>query len=250
MVHTFQGKYTFADGLEYDAEDWEYCDGYDRRFYTEICHGLKPAGTSLLLLLNAHARFGKGNSLFVIMFFLFPSRAIPAHKSYSTSRDSRRLLWLWRWFLQPCIQSSCWLWSQVSSKCRLVSKWAPSLYTVFDTKANQSQFPTHSLPLPEIVEFLQLICFTQTIYSETIIIVFHQMMMNTIGFSKHVEKAGTKMWDTGLILSSKSLQKYAIITVSPKAGGVESDRLHVQVKIMDQDEFLSCFDDHDVICNW
>lgn len=58
------------------------------------------------------------------------------------------------------------------------------------------------------------------------------------------------MWDTGLILSSKSLQKYAIITVSPKAGGVESDRLHVLVKMMDQDEFLSCFDDHDVICNW
>ena len=123
MVHTFQGKYTFADGLEYDAEDWEYCDGYDRRFYTEICHGLKPAGTSLLLLLNAHARFGIGNSLFLIMFFLFPCRAIPAHKSYSTSRDSRRLLWLWWWFLQPCIQSSCWLWSQVSSKCRLVSKY-------------------------------------------------------------------------------------------------------------------------------
>lgn len=76
------------------------------------------------------------------------------------------------------------------------------------------------------------------------------MMMNMIGFSKHVEKAGMKMWDTGLILSSKSLQKYAIITVSPKAGGVECERLHVLVKIMDQDEFLSCFDDHDVICNW
>ncbi|XP_039252519.1 MORN repeat-containing protein 5-like [Styela clava] len=43
------GKYTFADGLEYNSEeDWEYCDGYDRRFYTEICHGLKPAGRSQL----------------------------------------------------------------------------------------------------------------------------------------------------------------------------------------------------------
>ncbi|PIK60837.1 MORN repeat-containing protein 5 [Apostichopus japonicus] len=37
------GKYTFADGLEYNEEDWLYCDGYDRRFYTEICQGLKPA---------------------------------------------------------------------------------------------------------------------------------------------------------------------------------------------------------------
>lgn len=43
-----EGKYTFADGLGYDEENWEYCDGYDRRFYTEICHGLKPAGRSQL----------------------------------------------------------------------------------------------------------------------------------------------------------------------------------------------------------
>ena len=39
-----QGKYTFADGLEYEEGEWDYCDGYDRRFYTEICNGLKPAG--------------------------------------------------------------------------------------------------------------------------------------------------------------------------------------------------------------
>ena len=41
------GTYTFADGLQYE-EDWKYCDGYDRRFYTEICHGLQPAGRSQL----------------------------------------------------------------------------------------------------------------------------------------------------------------------------------------------------------
>ena len=40
----FQGKYTFADGLEFDEEDWEYCDGYDRRFYTETMKALQPAG--------------------------------------------------------------------------------------------------------------------------------------------------------------------------------------------------------------
>ncbi|MEE6504631.1 hypothetical protein FKM82_005277, partial [Ascaphus truei] len=39
-----EGKYTFADGLEYKEKKWHYCDGYDRRFYTEICCGLKPAG--------------------------------------------------------------------------------------------------------------------------------------------------------------------------------------------------------------
>lgn len=42
-----QGKFTFADGLEYAAERWDYCDGYDRRFYTEICSGLRPAGTDV-----------------------------------------------------------------------------------------------------------------------------------------------------------------------------------------------------------
>ena len=44
VLPVWQGKYTFADGLEYNTDDWEYCDEYDRRFYTEICHGLKPAG--------------------------------------------------------------------------------------------------------------------------------------------------------------------------------------------------------------
>lgn len=34
--------------MEYDPHDWKYCDGYDRRFYTEILHGLKPAGRSQL----------------------------------------------------------------------------------------------------------------------------------------------------------------------------------------------------------
>ncbi|MBW00929.1 MORN repeat-containing protein 5, partial [Eschrichtius robustus] len=40
------GTYTFSDGLQYDAENWHYCDSYDRRFYTEICYGLKPAAVS------------------------------------------------------------------------------------------------------------------------------------------------------------------------------------------------------------
>ena len=40
----FQGKYTFSDGLEYEEDNWDFCDGYDRRFYTERCNGLRPAG--------------------------------------------------------------------------------------------------------------------------------------------------------------------------------------------------------------
>jgi hypothetical protein len=43
-----EGKYIFPDGLKYAEKNWEYCDGYDRRFYTEICNGLKPAGRSQL----------------------------------------------------------------------------------------------------------------------------------------------------------------------------------------------------------
>lgn len=38
------GTYTFSDGLAYEESDWHYCDGIDRRFYSEICNGIKPAG--------------------------------------------------------------------------------------------------------------------------------------------------------------------------------------------------------------
>ncbi|TRY69648.1 hypothetical protein DNTS_028417 [Danionella cerebrum] len=43
-----EGKYTFSDGLEHKETDSDYCDGEDRRFYTEKCNGLKPAGESQL----------------------------------------------------------------------------------------------------------------------------------------------------------------------------------------------------------
>ncbi|XP_056360823.1 MORN repeat-containing protein 5 isoform X1 [Oenanthe melanoleuca] len=49
LKRVLQGKYTFTDGLEFDEEKWPYCDGYDRRFYTEICLGFKPPGTKLHL---------------------------------------------------------------------------------------------------------------------------------------------------------------------------------------------------------
>ena len=48
VLFYIQGQYTFPDGLVYDPNDWKYCDGYDRRFYTETLHGLKPAGRSQL----------------------------------------------------------------------------------------------------------------------------------------------------------------------------------------------------------
>ena len=38
------GTYTFKDGLKYQENEWEYCTLSDRRFYSEICNGIKPAG--------------------------------------------------------------------------------------------------------------------------------------------------------------------------------------------------------------
>ncbi|XP_075900947.1 MORN repeat-containing protein 5 [Nelusetta ayraudi] len=43
-----QGSYTFADGLQYEEADWDYCIDNDRRFYSERCNGLRPAGESQL----------------------------------------------------------------------------------------------------------------------------------------------------------------------------------------------------------
>ncbi|XP_051835534.1 MORN repeat-containing protein 5 isoform X2 [Antechinus flavipes] len=55
-----QGKYTFADGLMYKEEKWLYCDGYDRRFYTEICEGLKPAGISQVTNIDPPRKIPEG----------------------------------------------------------------------------------------------------------------------------------------------------------------------------------------------
>ncbi|XP_002167332.2 MORN repeat-containing protein 5 isoform X1 [Hydra vulgaris] len=43
-----KGEYLFKDNLVYSPEDWGYCEPHDRRYYTEICDGLKPAGLSQL----------------------------------------------------------------------------------------------------------------------------------------------------------------------------------------------------------
>ncbi|KAJ1145909.1 hypothetical protein NDU88_012192 [Pleurodeles waltl] len=55
-----EGTYTFTDGLEYKEKKWLYCDGYDRRFNTEICNGLKPAGRSQLTDLDPPREIPKG----------------------------------------------------------------------------------------------------------------------------------------------------------------------------------------------
>uniref|UniRef100_A0A8B9NYB4 MORN repeat containing 5 n=1 Tax=Apteryx owenii TaxID=8824 RepID=A0A8B9NYB4_APTOW len=59
-LHDRVGKYTFADGLEYRDKKWHYCDGYDRRFYTEIFSGLKPAGISQLTNLDPPRKIPEG----------------------------------------------------------------------------------------------------------------------------------------------------------------------------------------------
>mmetsp|Transcript_4690 Transcript_4690/g.6446 ORF Transcript_4690/g.6446 Transcript_4690/m.6446 type:complete len:169 (-) Transcript_4690:336-842(-) len=38
------GEYVFGDGLKYSRHDWPYCTPKDRRFFTEINNGIKPAG--------------------------------------------------------------------------------------------------------------------------------------------------------------------------------------------------------------
>ncbi|XP_025988470.1 MORN repeat-containing protein 5 [Solenopsis invicta] len=42
-----QRRYTFADGLSYRENGWDYCMFPDRRFYNCIVHGLRPAGEVL-----------------------------------------------------------------------------------------------------------------------------------------------------------------------------------------------------------
>merc|ERR1711975_146076 len=44
-----KGVYKFADGLKYDETKWGYCTQDDRRFWTEINNGVKPAGKSQML---------------------------------------------------------------------------------------------------------------------------------------------------------------------------------------------------------
>lgn len=43
------GEYEYYDGLIYDSQNWNYCQIPDRRFYTEIKEGLRPAGATLLV---------------------------------------------------------------------------------------------------------------------------------------------------------------------------------------------------------
>ncbi|KFO24134.1 MORN repeat-containing protein 5 [Fukomys damarensis] len=55
-----KGTYTFADGLQYDVEHWHYCDSYDRRFYTEICYGLRPSVICQLTNMDPPRKIPKG----------------------------------------------------------------------------------------------------------------------------------------------------------------------------------------------
>ena len=43
------GEYEYYDGLIYDSQNWNYCQIPDRRFYTEIKEGLRPAGATLMV---------------------------------------------------------------------------------------------------------------------------------------------------------------------------------------------------------
>ena len=39
-----QSEYTFSDGLTYKNMDWNYCSLEDRRFHSERCKEILPAG--------------------------------------------------------------------------------------------------------------------------------------------------------------------------------------------------------------
>eukprot|EP00435_Cladocopium_sp_Y103_P006479 s1603_g2.t1 len=46
--YAVEGRYVFNDGLLYEDRNWQYVSQGDRRFYTEVKEGLKPAGETLL----------------------------------------------------------------------------------------------------------------------------------------------------------------------------------------------------------
>ena len=83
----FQGTYTFSDGLQYDTENWHYCDSYDRRFYTEICYGLKPAGTQASSL-PSHSD-GKGDERWILRSELGPFEV--THPKERREEQDRRI---------------------------------------------------------------------------------------------------------------------------------------------------------------
>lgn len=95
----WQGKYTFSDGLEYKDNKWHYCDGYDRRFYTEICNGLKPAGTAwvsrMMGLLVLFLSLGGGQTL-------SPLIGRPPPKKNSKSGPLGQSSQGWAIFFQSC----------------------------------------------------------------------------------------------------------------------------------------------------
>eukprot|EP00397_Hematodinium_sp_SG-2012_P042071 GEMP01046472.1.p1 GENE.GEMP01046472.1~~GEMP01046472.1.p1 ORF type:complete len:199 (+),score=31.97 GEMP01046472.1:31-597(+) len=46
--YAIAGGYIFSDGLQYEDKAWQYVSAGDRRFYTEVLEGLRPAGQTLL----------------------------------------------------------------------------------------------------------------------------------------------------------------------------------------------------------
>nr|XP_041575546.1 MORN repeat-containing protein 5 isoform X2 [Taeniopygia guttata] len=80
LRRVLQGKYTFIDGLEYEEEKWLYCDGYDRRFYTEIRSGFKPPGIAQLTNLDPPKIIPKGCYDFADGFYNPKTRVIVDYK--------------------------------------------------------------------------------------------------------------------------------------------------------------------------
>ncbi|RLV93903.1 hypothetical protein DV515_00013329 [Chloebia gouldiae] len=92
-----QGKCTFTDGLEYEEEKWLYCDGYDRRFYTEIRSGFKPPGIAQLTNLDPPKIIPKGCYDFADGFYNPKTRVIVDYKrKFLRNADDDEHEWILR----------------------------------------------------------------------------------------------------------------------------------------------------------
>lgn len=100
LVLPHQGSYTFADGLQYEEAEWDYCIDNDRRFYSERCNGLRPAGWCRPAWdLEFAKRKKKQSKPFKVNFVCF--RGVAANRPPPASGHSTQVLWLRGWLLWP-----------------------------------------------------------------------------------------------------------------------------------------------------
>ena len=107
------GKYIFNDQLEYQEDRWDYSTLKDRRFYSEICDGIKPAGYwNHKVVFLPHKN---NNYLARWLFNLY--RPDSVDRQQGAPCNPPRLVRLRQWSLQPQQQSRVQLRPPVPQKC-------------------------------------------------------------------------------------------------------------------------------------